>query len=66
MNAPERSASFLLDEDAGEVKCVYTPDTKVRKYAQFFATVVTVMVMVLVFARNAIAVLQFTHYFVSC
>jgi len=29
MNAPERSLSFLLDEDAGEVKCVYTADTKV-------------------------------------
>ena len=28
MNAPERTASFLLDEDIGEVKIVYTPDTK--------------------------------------
>jgi hypothetical protein len=30
MNAPERSASFLLDEDSGEVKIVYSADTKVR------------------------------------
>lgn len=30
MNAPERSSAFLLDEDAAEVKCVYTADTKVR------------------------------------
>ena len=30
MNAPERSSAFLLDEDSGEVKCVYTADTKVR------------------------------------
>lgn len=29
MNAPERTASFLLDEDNGEVKIVYTADTKV-------------------------------------
>jgi hypothetical protein len=28
MNAPERTASFLLDEDSGEVKIVYTADTK--------------------------------------
>jgi DNA-directed RNA polymerase II subunit RPB11 len=35
MNAPERSASFLLDEDAGEVKVVYTPDTKVSNAGTF-------------------------------
>lgn len=29
MNAPERAASFLLDEDTGETKIVYTSDTKV-------------------------------------
>ena len=29
MNAPERSASFLLDEDNGEVKIEYAADTKV-------------------------------------
>ena len=32
MNAPERSSAFLLDEDAGEVKIVYTPDTKVGSF----------------------------------
>jgi len=36
MNAPERSLSFLLDEDAGEVKCVYTPDTKVGLVALIY------------------------------
>jgi DNA-directed RNA polymerase II subunit RPB11 len=35
MNAPERSASFLLDEDAGEVKVVYTADTKVSNAGTF-------------------------------
>ena len=30
MNAPERTSSFLLDEDIGELKIVYTADTKVR------------------------------------
>mmetsp|Transcript_68304 Transcript_68304/g.197954 ORF Transcript_68304/g.197954 Transcript_68304/m.197954 type:complete len:128 (+) Transcript_68304:54-437(+) len=35
MNAPERSLSFLLDEDAGEVKCVYTADTKVANAGTF-------------------------------
>ena len=30
MNAPERSSAFILDEDSGEMKCVYTADTKVR------------------------------------
>lgn len=30
MNAPERSSSFLLDEDNGETKVVYTTDTKVK------------------------------------
>ena len=29
MNAPERTVSFLLDEDTGETKIVYTSDTKV-------------------------------------
>ena len=29
MNAPERAASFLLDEDSGEVKIEYAADTKV-------------------------------------
>jgi len=29
MNAPERTSSFLLDEDTGETKIVYTSDTKV-------------------------------------
>jgi hypothetical protein len=29
MNAPERSASFILDEDSGEQKITYTADTKV-------------------------------------
>ena len=35
MNAPERSASFLLDEESGEQKIVYTPDTKVSNSANF-------------------------------
>ena len=35
MNAPERSASFLLDEDAGEVKVTYTADTKVSNAGTF-------------------------------
>lgn len=35
MNAPERSASFLLDEDNGERKIEYTPDTKVTNAGQF-------------------------------
>jgi len=29
MNAPERTATFLLDEDSGEQKIVYTADTKI-------------------------------------
>ena len=29
MNAPERTSSFLLDEDIGETKIVYSSDTKV-------------------------------------
>ena len=29
MNAPESTCSFLLDEDTGETKIVYTSDTKV-------------------------------------
>jgi hypothetical protein len=29
MNAPESTISFLLDEDNGEVKIVYSADTKV-------------------------------------
>lgn len=35
MNAPERTASFLLDEDNGEMKIVYTPDTKVANSGTF-------------------------------
>jgi DNA-directed RNA polymerase II subunit RPB11 len=35
MNAPERAASFLLDEDSGEVKVTYTPDTKVSNAGTF-------------------------------
>ena len=35
MNAPERSATFLLDEDEGEVKIEYTPDTKVSNSGTF-------------------------------
>ena len=35
MNAPERSAAFLLDEDSGEVKVTYTPDTKVSNAGTF-------------------------------
>lgn len=35
MNAPERSAAFLLDEDNGEVKVVYTADTKVSNAGTF-------------------------------
>jgi len=35
MNAPERSASFLLDEETDEQKIVYTPDTKVANSANF-------------------------------
>ena len=35
MNAPERTSSFLLDEDTGEVKIVYTADTKVTNDGTF-------------------------------
>lgn len=35
MNAPERSSSFLLDEDIGERKIVYTADTKVTNAGTF-------------------------------
>jgi DNA-directed RNA polymerase II subunit RPB11 len=35
MNAPERSASFLLDVDSGEQKIVYTADTKVTNAGTF-------------------------------
>lgn len=35
MNAPERTASFLLDEDNGEQKIVYTADTKVANAGVF-------------------------------
>lgn len=35
MNAPERTASFLLDEESGERKIVYTPDTKVTNAGTF-------------------------------
>jgi DNA-directed RNA polymerase II subunit RPB11 len=35
MNAPERSASFLLDEESGEQKIVYTADTKVTNAGTF-------------------------------
>ena len=35
MNAPERSASFLLDEDNGERKIEYTADTKVTNAGTF-------------------------------
>ena len=35
VNAPERSASFLLDEDSGEVKVEYEPDTKVSNSGTF-------------------------------
>ena len=35
MNAPERTASFLLDEDNAEMKIVYTSDTKVANSGMF-------------------------------
>ena len=35
MNAPERSASFLLDEDSGEVKVTHSADTKVSNAGTF-------------------------------
>lgn len=35
MNAPERTASFLLDEDSGEMKIVYTADTKIANSGTF-------------------------------
>jgi len=35
MNAPERTSSFLLDEDTGEVKIVYKQDTKVTNAGTF-------------------------------
>jgi DNA-directed RNA polymerase II subunit RPB11 len=35
MNAPERSASFLLDEDTDERKIVYTAETKVTNAGTF-------------------------------
>ena len=35
VNVPERSAAFLLDEDSGEVKVEYVPDTKVSNSGTF-------------------------------
>jgi DNA-directed RNA polymerase II subunit RPB11 len=35
MNAPERTAAFLLDEDSGEKKIVYMADTKVTNAGTF-------------------------------
>eukprot|EP00568_Trieres_chinensis_P004994 CAMPEP_0183296804 /NCGR_PEP_ID=MMETSP0160_2-20130417/4241_1 /TAXON_ID=2839 ORGANISM="Odontella Sinensis, Strain Grunow 1884" /NCGR_SAMPLE_ID=MMETSP0160_2 /ASSEMBLY_ACC=CAM_ASM_000250 /LENGTH=127 /DNA_ID=CAMNT_0025458479 /DNA_START=106 /DNA_END=489 /DNA_ORIENTATION=- len=35
MNAPERSACFILDEDNGEVKVEYAADTKVNNAGTF-------------------------------
>jgi len=35
MNAPERSAAFLLDEDNGERKIEYTVDTKTTNAGMF-------------------------------
>mmetsp|Transcript_32770 Transcript_32770/g.71900 ORF Transcript_32770/g.71900 Transcript_32770/m.71900 type:complete len:128 (-) Transcript_32770:449-832(-) len=35
MNAPERSAQFILDEDSGEVKIVYALDTKISNAGTF-------------------------------
>jgi DNA-directed RNA polymerase II subunit RPB11 len=35
MNAPERSACFLLDEESGEQKITYTSDTKVTNAGTF-------------------------------
>lgn len=35
MNAPERSSSFLLDEDNAEVKVTYAADTKVSNAGTF-------------------------------
>ena len=35
MNAPERSAAFLLDEDNAEEKVTYTDDTKVSNAGTF-------------------------------
>jgi|Transcript_7271 DNA-directed RNA polymerase II subunit RPB11 len=35
MNAPERAAAFLLDEDIGEVKLEYKADTKVSNAGTF-------------------------------
>ena len=35
MNAPERSACFLLDEDNGEQKITYTLDSKVTNSVKF-------------------------------
>lgn len=35
MNAPERAAAFILDEDAGERKIEYTTDTKTTNAGKF-------------------------------
>ena len=35
MNAPERSSEFILDEDNGETKIVYSADTKVANAGCF-------------------------------
>eukprot|EP00567_Pseudictyota_dubia_P013517 CAMPEP_0197446590 /NCGR_PEP_ID=MMETSP1175-20131217/11507_1 /TAXON_ID=1003142 /ORGANISM="Triceratium dubium, Strain CCMP147" /LENGTH=39 /DNA_ID= /DNA_START= /DNA_END= /DNA_ORIENTATION= len=35
MNAPERSAAFLLDEESEEVKIEYSADTKVSNAGTF-------------------------------
>ena len=36
MNAPERSSTFLLDEDSGEQKVTYSTDTKVRCFILYY------------------------------
>ena len=35
MNAPERAAAFVLDEDAGETKIEYSIDTKAENAGKF-------------------------------
>ena len=65
MNAPERSASFLLDEDSGEQKCVYTADTKVRIWLIRFIAIIDVVsaqhhdVYLIIFSNNSLSYFSF-------
>ena len=48
MNAPERAAAFLLDEDNGEVKIEYSADTKVSLQQRLCWAQVLLLLMMIV------------------